>query len=136
MENKICYLIDDDDDDREIFETALSHIDGAICFMTATSGLEALQTLSLQENFTPDYIFIDMHMPALDGKQCLSEIKKMTRFKNIPVVMYSTSISPKDMDDARELGAVAYISKPYSIQNLENSLQNFFLQYHLKQQAL
>jgi CheY-like chemotaxis protein len=135
MENKICYLIDDDDDDREIFQTALTNIGEPVCFMTAHSGSEALDKLQ-QENFTPDYIFIDMHMPVIDGKKCLSEIKKINRFKDIPIVIYTTSVCPKDMDDARELGAAAYISKPYSIKNLENSLQTFFLEYHLKYQKV
>lgn len=133
MDAKICYLIDDDDDDREIFETALYHIDDDICLLTATSGIEALKKLSQPENFTPDYIFVDLHMPVVDGKACLSAIKKIERFRDIPIVMYSTSISPKDMDEAHKLGAAAYITKPYNITMLENSLHSFFSQYHLKQ---
>jgi CheY-like chemotaxis protein len=135
MEAKICYLIDDDDDDREIFETALYQIDDDICLLTAASGTEALSKLSRHENFTPDYIFIDLHMPVVDGKACLSAIKKIARFKDIPVVMYSTSISPKDMDEAYRLGAAAYITKPYNISMLETSLHSFFAQYHPKQQS-
>jgi CheY-like chemotaxis protein len=135
MENKICYLIDDDDDDREIFGTALANIDEAICFMSAASAIEALQRLEDQDNFTPDYIFIDLHMPVVDGKQCLSQIKKMNRFKNVPVVIYSTSISPKDIDDARRLGAAGYISKPYKIQNLQEFLQSFFLKYQFNSES-
>ena len=135
MEAKICYMIDDDDDDRDIFETALYNIDEHICLLTATSGTEALQKLSQHENFTPDYIFVDMHMPVLDGKACLSAIKKIERFKDVPVVMYTTSISPKDMDEAFKLGAAAYISKPYNITTLESSLQSFFMQCNFKRRT-
>ncbi|MBT1699533.1 response regulator [Fulvivirgaceae bacterium PWU4] len=135
METKICYLIDDDDDDRELFETALYHVTQEMCFMTATSGVEALQQFCGHEDFTPDYIFIDLHMPVIDGKECLAEIKKINRFKDIPVVMYSTSMAQQDIDDTRKLGATAYISKPYSMAQLEKMLQTFFSEYNPKSQA-
>jgi CheY-like chemotaxis protein len=136
MDAKICYLIDDDDDDREIFELALYNIDEDICLLTARSGTEALQQLSQQENFTPDYIFVDLHMPVVDGKACLWAIKNIERFKNTPIVMYTTSISQKDKDDTLKLGAAAYISKPYSISVLEKSLQSFFMEHHLKEEYI
>ena len=131
MENRTCYLIDDDDEDRQAFRTALNHLDEPFHLITAVNGAEALETLSHQQDFTPDYIFLDLHMPIVDGKHCLSEIKKIKRLKDIPVAMYTTSNSPKDMDDFRKLGAVAYINKSHSLPLLQASLYSFFKQYHL-----
>ena len=129
MENRTCYLIDDDADDRQAFEIALHHIGEPIRLVIAVNGVEALKTLSNQQDFTPDYIFLDLHMPVVDGKRCLTEIKKIQRLKDTPVVMYSTSKSPRDMEDVRNLGAVAFINKPHSLPLLEASLHSFFKRY-------
>lgn len=136
MNTKICFLIDDDDDDREIFETALYEIDNTICCMTATSGVDALRKLKVQENFIPDYIFIDLNMPVVNGKECLSEIKKIKRFQDVPVVMYSTCMREDDIEEARKLGAAGYISKPYDMKQLRSSLKTFFSQHDLNPKTL
>ena len=129
MENRTCYLIDDDADDRQAFEMALHHLDEPFRLVIAVNGVEALKTLSHQQDFTPDYIFLDLHMPKVDGKHCLSEIKKIKRLKDTPVVMYTTSQSPKDMEDVRKLGAVACIYKSHNLPTLEASLHSFFKGY-------
>jgi DNA-binding response OmpR family regulator len=129
MENRTCYLIDDDDEDRQAFETALYSLDEPFRLITASNGVEALKTLSDEEDFTPDYIFLDLHMPIVDGKYCLSEIKKITRLKDVPVAMYTTTKSNKDMEDLRKLGATVYINKSHSLAALEASLDSFFKQY-------
>lgn len=135
MKAKICFLIDDDDDDREIFETALYNVDKQLCCITAASSTDALRRLARQENFTPDYIFIDLHMPCVDGKQCLAEIKKLERLTGIPVIVYSTSMAIKDIEDTRRLGATAYISKHWNMKQLEKSLQLFFSDYPENQKS-
>jgi CheY-like chemotaxis protein len=132
MKTKICFLIDDDDDDLDFLEIGLHKIDTHIRCMSANSCKDALQKLTVNEDFTPDYIFIDLHMPLIDGKQCLVEIKKINRFKSVPVVMYSTSMAEQDIEETKRLGATAYISKPNSIAQLEIALKAFFSHYHLK----
>lgn len=128
-------MIDDDHDDREIFEAAIHKIDG-VCCLTANSCSDALWKLALQENLVPDFIFIDLHMPRVDGRECLAKIRRIRRFKNVPVVMYSTSIAEQDIEEARRLGATAYISKPCSITQLEITLKDFFSQYPLNHNGL
>jgi CheY-like chemotaxis protein len=129
MRSKICFLIDDDDDDREILETVLYRIHKDICCITAINGAQALLHLSRYKYFIPDYIFIDLHMPRMDGKQCLAEIKKQRRLKNTPVIMYSTSTAAEDIEETRKLGAAAYIRKQYNLDRLERSLKEFFADY-------
>ena len=129
MESKTCYLIDDDDDDREAFETALFHLNQPYRLITAVNGVEALKTLSGQQDFIPDYIFLDLHMPVIDGKHCLSEIRKISRLKDTKVAMYTTANSPKDREDFRKLGAVAYIDKSHNLTVLKASLNSFFREH-------
>ncbi len=80
MEDRIiCFLIDDDDDDQEIFSLALSNIDDNIHCITANDGIDALVRLNKEDTFTPNFIFLDLNMVRMNGRECLSEIRKIPR---------------------------------------------------------
>lgn len=121
----LCILIDDDPDDQEIFLLALQKLQANIKCITADNGIEALQILE-QENIHPDYIFLDLNMPRMNGKQCLAEIKKIKRLELIPVIIYSTSTVQSDIMETKELGAADYITKQSSIKELTRILSAFF----------
>jgi CheY-like chemotaxis protein len=122
---KTCLLIDDDIDDQEIFALALSKINFPFDCIFANNGLEALKSLD-QKTILPDYIFLDLNMPRMNGKECLAELKKNERLRHIPVVIYSTSSSLLDINDTRELGAKDFIIKPFSLTELTEKLEAFF----------
>jgi DNA-binding NarL/FixJ family response regulator len=67
-------------------------------------------------------------MPRMNGKQCLEQIKS-SKFKDIPVVIYSTSSEIRDLIDAQRLGAIAFIVKSASIHELTQALEDFFKEY-------
>lgn len=123
---KICFLIDDDADDQEIFALVLKSVNPAITCITAKDGFEAISRLTEEKTFNPDYIFLDLNMPRMDGKECLREIKKIDRLKGIPVIIYSTSSAQKDILETRALGASDYLEKQSSIVELRNRLACFF----------
>jgi CheY-like chemotaxis protein len=123
QEKIICFLIDDDDDDQEIFSLALNIIDENISFVTANDGLEALNKLQIEGAFTPHFIFLDLNMVRMSGRECLREIKKIPHLKNIPVIIYSTSSEQKDITETMLLGATDYIVKPPSISILTKRLE-------------
>jgi CheY-like chemotaxis protein len=117
-----CFLVDDDVDDLEIFSLAVEDLNGSIRCVTAVDGIDALDKLRKDESFTPDYIFLDLNMPRMNGKQCLSEIKKIERLTSIPVIIYSTSSNRKDIDETLKLGATHFLTKPSSISILTREL--------------
>jgi CheY-like chemotaxis protein len=101
-------LIEDDADDQYFFKDALGEIENAALIGVANNGLEALDML--RDPFSlPDVIFSDIHMPGMDGLQCLIELRKNARTKDIPVVMLSSDTSKAQM--ACYLGATAFIKK-------------------------
>lgn len=124
--NATVFLIDDDADDREIFSLALAEIDPAYTCITAKNGIDALERLSTAE-IKPDYIFLDLNMPRMNGKQCLEEIKKQTSLARIPVVIYTTSSGSWEKEQLLQMGASAFITKPSEIDQLIHSLKEIFI---------
>jgi DNA-binding NtrC family response regulator len=113
MKNSKSFLIvDDDADDRMLFIEAVREIDKSIECKIARNGEQALKLLSNIEYPLPDFIFLDIRMPRIDGKKCLVEIKKDEGLKNIPVIIYTTSKGVEESKELRDMGAFHFISKP------------------------
>jgi DNA-binding response OmpR family regulator len=118
---RICLLVDDDDDDKEIFCMAMEETDPSIKCLTANDAMEALKMLK-DPTFVPDYIFLDLNMPLMSGKECLVEIRKQSHLINVPIIIYTTSASQKDIEDTMEAGATSFITKPPQISILAEKL--------------
>lgn len=106
-----CLLIDDDQDDREIFLSVLQDVVPAIRCVTAMNGEEGLRIL-LSHEVEPDLIFVDMNMPLMNGKQFLEKYSHIDDIKSIPVIMLTTSSDKKSIEETLGLGARDYITKP------------------------
>jgi CheY-like chemotaxis protein len=122
---KTCLLVDDDEDDKEIFAIALNEVNPAINCLVASDAIEALAMLE-NPSFVPDYIFLDLNMPLMSGKECLAEIKKRSHLKSTPVIIFSTSASQKDILETQALGASCFITKPPLISTLADKLAAVF----------
>lgn len=110
-------LADDDADDAIIFCEALSlAVPDTECH-TAFNGIQLFETLVNDLN-KPDVIFLDINMPVMDGWECLKQLKANVNYSYIPVVMYSTSAAPKDIEMAYNLGAGLFITKPEDFREL------------------
>jgi len=119
---KKCFFIDDDEDDRDFFCAAMQTIDPKMECLFAKDGTDAMEQLN-NTSIIPDYIFIDMNMPLMDGKQCLAAIKKIDRLKEVAVYIYSTSGSPRLIEEILNMGANEFLIKPTSMQALEHLLK-------------
>lgn len=127
MADKYLYrrllIIDDDVEDQEIFIEAVKELDPTIICYTATSGEDAFRQMQNDVVLLPDLIFLDMNMPKLNGKQVLREIKSGKVLRGVPVIMYSTSFAPRDIQDVVEIGAVHHLLKPSRFDDLRNALR-------------
>src|SRR5687768_17487610 len=113
-------FIDDDTDDKDIFFEALNAINPEIECDSATNGREALEKLE-SGSYLPQYIFLDINMPIMDGKSFLVAIRNSHKLKHIPVVIYSTTEDKEEIKALRSLGA-EYLGKPTSFEVLKKSL--------------
>jgi len=130
--NRIILIVDDDDDDRALFSDAVKEVDENIKCISASDGHHALNLLRNETLALPDYIFLDLNMPRLSGKQCLAEIKKNSRLVNIPVIIYSTTRRPEDVEETKKLGALHFITKPTLFNEICNAITSVM---NLKQPA-
>jgi CheY-like chemotaxis protein len=111
-------LVDDDQDDQQIFAEALENVAPEIQIITASNGLEAMHKLNTPKAKQPDIIFLDLNMPMMNGKEFLEELKKTKSFSHIPVVIYTTSSRREDEEDTLALGAAHFLVKPHDYSEL------------------
>jgi CheY-like chemotaxis protein len=119
---KTFLLADDDWDDKEVFVEALGEIDPSIVCHCAADGQEMIDKLSDGEISDPEIIFLDINMPGMNGWECLVYLKKSELFRDIPVIMYSTSSHRREKELAREFGATGFFTKPSVFSELKNIL--------------
>ena len=106
---KILYA-DDDVDDREFFQAALTEAKSDAELTTVEDGDKLMKYLATVGDH-PDIIFLDINMPRKDGKTCLKEIREIEELKKVPIIMFSTSSHPTDIAETFKNGANLYISK-------------------------
>jgi CheY-like chemotaxis protein len=133
MTKKIL-LIDDDADDRLLFCEAMELVAPEVYCYTASSGKEALTKLNSQELETPDMVFLDINLPIMNGWQFLSLFEQNEEYKNIPVIVYSTSSHLHEIVKAQQMGALCFFTKPHDFNQLKNSLQSVVT--HLQSNSL
>ena len=124
MKTKILLIIDDDPDDRELFCDALKEVDGSAICHTCKNGLEALEMLRSERMPAPDYIFLDLNMPIISGKQCLRELKKIKRLEHSHIVIYTTSKLTDDFSETLNMGAMHFLTKPTKFADLCGAISN------------
>ena len=121
-----CFLIDDDEDDHEIFAMALEEVNKNYRCITALNGQNALEKLNTDKTLVPDFIFLDLNMPVMNGKQFLQELHNFPLPRPVPVIIYTTSSFQKDIEETRQLGAAHFLVKPSSIEELSSKLSRLF----------
>ena len=122
-------LVDDSEDDRFLFERA--HQKAGVNFQTKTAsdGREALAYLKGEGIYTdrqaypmPYLVILDVNMPALSGLEVLKWIRSMPTLKGLIIVMFTSSMSDKDVSLAYELGANSYLLKPVNATDLISAI--------------
>ncbi|MDQ1162611.1 CheY-like chemotaxis protein [Chryseobacterium sp. SORGH_AS 447] len=86
----------------------------------ARDGTEVLEFL---KTMVPDVILLDIMMPNMDGYSTLDRIKQDEKLKNTKVIFLSAKNNPKDIEKGLEMGADAYVTKPYSIKKLMQQIE-------------
>ncbi|TXD50080.1 response regulator [Polaribacter sp. IC073] len=132
-EDVFIILADDDEDDRLFFEEAFEELKINTNVKTFNDGVQLMNFLNKTTTVLPSILFLDLNMPKKSGIECLLEIKKDNRFKDIAIAIYSTSASDEDIENTFVMGANIYIKKPNDFKKLKKILSNIVTinwQYH------
>jgi len=112
-EKKKILVVDDDAIHLEMVDAVLRN-DYEVT--TAKSGKEALGLF--YQGLVPRLILLDLVMPDMDGWNTYTRIKAISGLHDTPIAFFTASNDPKDIQHARETGAVDYIKKPYESKDL------------------
>jgi len=122
----VIVLIDDDEDDRDMFAIALKTAEPEAKLITASNGPEALKILEAA-GVLPAFIFVDLNMPFMNGIECLAAIKKLPLIKEVPVVIYTTTSSKEYAEETKNGGAAYFLVKPNSLYALSDMLEQILM---------
>lgn len=125
---KNVLIVDDDPDDVDFLCKAIHQVDESIRCIDAWNGEEALMLLQGEPALIPDLIFADLNMPRVNGKEFLQRLKKDERFRNVPVVIYSTSAYRADPNELKAMGAKRFFIKPSYLKEWNSIVKDILLQ--------
>ena len=114
-------MAEDDEEDVDIFKQVLTDLAINVNLEVAANGIELMKMLE-DASILPELIFLDLNMPIKNGMLCLQEIKGNHRWKNIKVVIVSTSSHQDQMKTAYEKGADFYMIKATRYTDFKNAV--------------
>lgn len=117
-----------DDNEAAIELTKIVLIDAAKlrCKLLSANGGEAALALlheHVEQGKQIDLVLLDINMPRMDGFELLSRMRQEEKLREVPVVMCTTSGYDQDMERAKSLGAVGYMTKPAELNKLKPMLE-------------
>jgi CheY-like chemotaxis protein len=123
---KHVLYVDDDEDDRMIFAEAFDKTKG-FEVITLESGMQLFSLLNDPRPVHPCLIIMDINMPQHTGIEVMKLLKENSRFKDLPVVLFSTSVNSLECTECKEYG-IDIIVKPSSFEELRET-QKLLLKY-------
>ncbi len=135
MEKDPLYILlaDDDKSDRLLFTEAFAELKIKTIVGTVKNGVELMEQLKKDNIRIPDLLFIDLNMPRKNGLECLKEIRSNKKFKEVFIVIYSTSDHKGDIEETFHNGANVYITKPNNFGKLKQVLEKAVSRAYLYQ---
>jgi len=113
----LSVLVVEDSSAMRAFVRAVLEDEDAAQVLEANSGFEAIRLLP-RNAF--DLVVVDINMPDINGLELLSFIRKSEAHANTPVIVISTEASEKDRQRGRDLGANAFLKKPFTAEQLRD----------------
>lgn len=106
----ICTVVfaEDDEDDQLYFREVFREINPHIRIVFVSNGIQLLRLL---KNFLPDLLFLDLEMPYKNGLECLVDLRSDPSSANLPVVIFSSTMKPANIQTAYEMGAHLFLHK-------------------------
>jgi len=125
-------VIEDSDEDFEAFGRIIRRLSIVKPIYRCTTGDQALDFLYQTGEYTnsdraprPGIVLLDLNLPGTDGREVLGQIKQDNTLKSIPVVVFTTSSNPRDIEACYQHGVNGYIIKPIDVNELRTVIQEW-----------
>ncbi|BAY24852.1 response regulator receiver protein [Calothrix sp. NIES-2100] len=125
-------VVEDSNEDFRMLQRLMRRMAVQNPIYRCTNGDEVLDWLykqSSNENSSaglrPSVILLDLNLPGIDGRDILERLKQDITFKEIPIVVFTTSSNPRDIEYCYQKGANGYLVKPMDAQGLRKTIQAF-----------
>ena len=115
-------LIEDDSDDIELLQEALKNHAIAFEMEVIKDGKMALDHIRIGKA-APEIVILDLNLPKVHGKELILEIKAQTIFKDIPLLVLTTSSAKEDIEYAYKYGAAKYLIKPTTMERIREMVE-------------
>jgi two-component system chemotaxis response regulator CheY len=115
---KSILIVEDSSTTRALLRAVIEEM-GDFSIVEASSGFEALKLLPTREF---NLVITDVNMPDINGLELINFIKNNERYNRIPLIIVSTERSEEDKKRGIALGAMAYITKPFKAQELQETI--------------
>ncbi|MBD2099865.1 response regulator [Leptolyngbya sp. FACHB-261] len=119
MKKPLLILVVDDDDDNQVLAVQILKLLDYAC-ISASDGYMALE---LSHRYHPDLILLDIAMPDLSGLEVVHRLKTNLVTASIPVIALTAMAMVGDRELALAAGFDEYLAKPYSVEQLETTIQ-------------
>ncbi|MFN3800729.1 response regulator [Belliella pelovolcani] len=134
MKNVHILLVEDNEGDILLTLEALEEAKMKNTISVVKDGERAIQYVEkngeYKDAITPDLIILDVNLPKLNGHEVLQYFKNSELYKHIPIIMLTTSSSPKDINESYKNHVNCYITKPIDVDDFIKavvSIENFWL---------
>jgi two-component system, chemotaxis family, response regulator Rcp1 len=122
-------LVDDNPADSDLTADVLEHSGCRGEIHSVKDGVEAIAFLrrhgKYAEALLPHLIVLDLNMPRKDGRAVLAEVKVDPLLRQIPIIVFTTSLAPQDILRSYELGANCYVNKPGTLAEFVSAVTGF-----------
>ena len=125
-QSPVVLMVDDDDEDVYLTRRAFRSCGARCRFDHVNDGESLFAWLDNVGDYTdperaprPQLILMDINMPRENGLELLGRLRRSVRHSQIPVIMLSTSVADRDVDDAYRLGANSFIGKPTTASGMQ-----------------
>ena len=111
--------VEDNPDDVMLIELAFKKASVQVKLEVATDGDKAIEALSNRSvEAAPACVLLDIKLPTISGLEVLAWIRKQSNLKRLPVIMFTSSLLPEDINQAYDFGANSYLTKPSDLDAL------------------
>lgn len=130
--NEPLLVVEDSNEDFRMLQRLMRRMAVQNPIYRCTNGDEVLEFLYQEGNYQdpnvaprPSVILLDLNLPGIDGRDILERLKQDSSLRKIPVVVFTTSSNPRDIEICYQKGANGYLIKPINVQELQKTIQAF-----------